>query len=208
MQVSAEVRWFWSATLPPRIDAWFRDAPSPDPAKNVPVEERTDVYFADPDQAELGLKLRGGNKGVEVKGLVAVIPGGVTVEPFAGPVEVWTKWVSGLQGFDPPRAIEVDKKRRLRKFDTTGGSPVEIPPAEIKRRTDEKRLPARGCNVELTAVTAGGILWWTLGFESFGSLETVAGDLRAVADGLAGSLPPEVPMGLRAGYPAWLGSFK
>jgi hypothetical protein len=80
------------------------------------------------------------------------------------------------------------KRRWLRKFATDGHVPVEI-----ARDANEKPVtgspPARGCNVELTEVRIGS-LWWTLGFESFGSIHTVEADLRAVARSSPGSAVP------------------
>ena len=62
------------------------------------------------------------------------------------------------------------------------------------------------CNVELTRIEipANGQTWWTLGFESFGTITTVAEDLRSTAETLAARHPPGLGDGLLASYPAWL----
>ena len=63
------------------------------------------------------------------------------------------------------------------------GSTEETSLGADEKPLDERRsLPALGCNVELTEVTlASGKVWWTLGFESFGTIQTIENDLRAVA---------------------------
>ena len=59
--------------------------------------------------------------------------------------------------------------------------------------------------MELTQVSLlNGEVWWTLGFEAFGTIRTVENDLRAVATILVARRPPELGDGLLASYPAWL----
>jgi hypothetical protein len=43
---------------------------------------RRDVYLYDPEQTELGIKARGLKPGLEVKGLVALLPDDVPDGPF------------------------------------------------------------------------------------------------------------------------------
>src|SRR4051794_7060617 len=95
MQVSAEIRWFWTKQAP-HFAAWFLDSNYfPCPAGGG-SRTRTDIYLRDPSQAELGLKRRGNKdeSGVEVKVLVAVMRNSLTGEPFSGDVEIWTKCAS------------------------------------------------------------------------------------------------------------------
>ncbi|MFI5324398.1 MAG: hypothetical protein ACHQ6U_12935, partial [Thermodesulfobacteriota bacterium] len=81
----------------------------------------------------------------------------------------------------------------------------EIPLGSDESPSEGKQWPARGCNVELTEVSLeNGDIWWTFGFEAFGTISTVEKDLRAVADLLSSRRPPVMPEGLRASYPAWL----
>jgi len=98
------------------------------------------------------------------------------------------------------------KVRWLRKFDTAAPLPQEIPLGEDEMPLDEQLpLPALGCNVELTQVKLSeGEIWWTFGFEAFGTIQTVENDLRAVVTTLAARQPPNMQMELRASYPAWL----
>ena len=84
MQVSAEIRWFWKGVLPPELLVWFQRAERHSCAGGG-GSVRTDAYLRDARQSELGLKLRGGKKGVEIKGLVAVIADGCQASPFIGP---------------------------------------------------------------------------------------------------------------------------
>jgi hypothetical protein len=71
MEASAELRWFWQGAEPAALQQWFSDAELHDCAAGGGCL-RTDTYLFDPQQAELGIKLRGNKTGVEVKGLVAV----------------------------------------------------------------------------------------------------------------------------------------
>lgn len=202
MQVSAEIRWFWHNTPPPTLEHWFR---SPDPhglgagGGNL----REDEYFRDPGQGELGLKRRGGKPGIEVKGLVAADWSTLAAAPFTGRVELWTKWTS--EPLKVTSTILTKKTRWLRKFDTAGAHPTEIELNEEEKPKDGRALPDLGCNVELTKVELlDGDIWWTLGFESFGTVNTVAASLQAAAATLAARKPPAINDGIVASYPVWL----
>jgi hypothetical protein len=202
MPISAEIRWFWPTTPPPGLQDWFCTAAHhPCPAGGGLV--RVDEYLLDPQQAELGVKRRGGKTGVEVKALVAAAASDVAARPFLGPIELWTKWTSGRLELAANTTVTTQKRRWLRKFAT----PLQEIPLDEKEwpRADTLPLPPRGCNVELTQVTLpDGAVWWTLGFEAFGSVRTVEDDLRAAAAELAARRPPELGEGLLKSYPAWL----
>jgi hypothetical protein len=205
MPVSAEIRWFWPTSPPPRLQDWFCD-PASHPCAAGGGLTRSDEYLRDPQQAELGLKCRGGKKGVEVKALVAARASDVAAPPFAGPIELWTKWTSERLDLPDGSTLTTQKRRWLRKFATTSTAPQEIALNEKEQpREEDQPLPPRGCNVELTEVSLPhGDVWWTLGFEAFGSIRTVEDDLRAVATELAARRPPEFGNGLLLSYPAWL----
>ena len=202
MQVSAEIRWFWRSAPPTGLEDWFCKAES----HGCPAgggKARVDEYLRDLSQPELGLKRRGGKKGVEVKGLVAVLWSGLVAAPFAGPVEIWGKWTSETLELIP--VVSVEKLRWLRKFDTSSSWPLEIPLNDEEKPIDMRPLPTLGCNVELTQVKLpdGGV-WWTLGFEAFGALSTLANDLQAVSTVFASRQPPALGEGWRTNYPRWL----
>ncbi|MEO8036821.1 MAG: hypothetical protein ABI837_20480 [Acidobacteriota bacterium] len=203
MQVSAEIRWFWSGDAP-GVAQWFRSTALHALAAGG-GGERTDEYLADPSQNELGIKLRGGKKGVEVKGLVARLPIALAEGPFGGPIELWTKWTSPALELKPEVRIAVVKERYLRKFDGALATPQEIALGGNEKPIGAVTLPDRGCNVEFTSVRVGsGPTWSTLGFEAFGTLDTVESDLRRVAALLATRQPPSLAGATLASYPTWL----
>jgi len=211
MQVSAEIRWFWRTTPSPDFEAWFREAtPYSCPAGGGQL--RTDEYLRDPNQDELGLKRRGDKPGVEVKGKVAIMERGLAAEPWVGPIELWTKWTSKTLKLDSASTVTTEKVRWLRKFDTSGLIPEEIPLNDKELPVDAKRqLPSQGSNVELTQVkllnSEAGEVWWTFGLEAFGTIQTVEDNLRKVADALAARRPPSVGEAELASYPLWLARY-
>jgi hypothetical protein len=120
-------------------------------------------------------------------------------------MELWTKWTTEIFQLEPKLTIPVKKVRWLRKFDTTLPVAAEVPLDSKERPLARIPLPARGCNVELTQIDMpDGQTWWSLGFESFGTIQTVAKDLEAAAIMLAERCPPPFKTGLLASYPSWL----
>src|SRR4030095_7381555 len=116
MQISAEIRWFWRDVAPASLEQWF----SSTKVHSCPPgggNWRDDAYLKDSAQVELGVKRRGSKPGVEVKGLVTVLPAHLNAEPFEGPIELWTKWTSELLQLPPHLIILTKKQRWLRKFD-------------------------------------------------------------------------------------------
>jgi len=205
MRVTTEIRWFWPFHPPPGLENWFRQ-PDRHGCAAGGGGTRQDEYLLDPTQTELGVKHRDGMAGVEVKGLVAVLEARLDIPPFAGPIELWTKWGFAPLSLKEDATIVTAKQRWVRTFDTTSAPPVEIALGRNEQPLDQHRpLPGRGCNVELTKVTLpGDEVWWTLGFEAFGSLATVVNDLKAAAAALAACEPPNLGDAQQASYPAWL----
>jgi len=207
MLVSAEIRWFWRDASPLGLRDWFESAEVHGcPVGGGDEEPRPDAYLRDASQQELGIKARAGNS-IEVKGLVAVIWNGLPSGPFAGPIEIWTKWSAPALTLNAATTIGTRKTRWLRKFNTAGAIPAEIPLNKKEQPADDKiEPPDLGCNVELTEVKTSSEVWWTFAFETFGKLTTIQNDLQAVTSVLAARNPPGLGTPLLASYPAWLQS--
>jgi hypothetical protein len=200
--VSAEIRWFWQKA-PDGLVAWFQGGQAhPFPAGGG-ATPRTDLYRRDASQTEVGIKLRGNKPGWEVKGLVARLSP-LADAPFTGEPEVWTKWTVDGLAVDARDVLATTKLRWIRKLAMDGETPREVRIGADEQPVSGEDAPDRGCQVELTQVVVGAETWWTLGFEAFGALSTVEGDLRAAASTMAGRRPPPLGGGRLAGYPAWL----
>ncbi len=203
-QVSAEIRWFRESASPPGLEAWFLSGDVHGGiAAGGGVTPRTDLYRRAGGQTELAIKARGNKPGHEIKGLVATLSP-LASAPFVGAVELWSKWsVTGL-AFDRSELVATDKLRWIRKFDTETARPVEVPIGPDESVLPTHSTPKRGCQLELTRITVEGATWWSLGFESFGSVATVERDLRETAALVAKRNPPSLGAGMCASYPAWL----
>lgn len=207
MQVSAEIRWFWRDVPPPNLEEWFRDA-TQGTCSPGGGEKRVDDYLCDHNQSELSVKRRGGKTGVEVKGLVAAQWSKVAANPFVGPIELWTKWSSEVLDLGSGSTIRIEKIRWLRRFDTGKQPPEEIPLDSKEKALAGQDFLEFGCNVELTRIKLpNSEIWWTLGFESWGTIQTLDEALRAVAMTLAARQPPRLETGFLASYPAWLKNY-
>lgn len=205
MHVSAEIRLFWHEEPPRGFKEWLLGT-GPHGTAVGGGNTRVDEYLSDPEQSELGLKVRGDKTGVEVKGLIAVIRDDLRVSPFRGPIELWAKWTSEVLQFNSVPTVSTEKQRWLRMFDTSMITPVELPLDSDEQPLRGQLLPVRGCHVELAKVRLLPTedIWWTYGFEAFGTLETVENSLRAVAKVLAARHEPALGHPLVASYPAWL----
>jgi hypothetical protein len=212
MQLSAEMRLFWRDRAPDRLEAWFRDKASHGSDAGG-GGERTDKYVYDATQVELGIKQRDAKPGAtpsyEVKSLVAASWSRLTSGPLAGCVELWTKVSAKALILDEKLLVPISKVRWLRKLETAGVDPVEIPLNDREQPIDEQRrgagLPTLGCHVELTKVTnANGDVWWTFGLEAFGHLKTIEDDLVATVQLMVARGLPSLDNGLALNYPAWL----
>lgn len=171
----------------------------------APARERTDRYFVDAWQSELGIKNRGGTSGIEIKGLVAAPVAEMCRAPFVGPVDLWTKWAASGIELDADRVIDVAKRRWQRAFDATTRTPVDVSELIPAWFRGTIAPPAQGCNVEITRVAVDGQgVWWTFGFEAYGRLDSVVADLDAVAEIMAGRDAPPLHAAMCQSYPAWL----
>lgn len=204
MQLSAEIRLFWFDHKPAALESWFMDE-GVHAMRPGGGEVRTDVYLRDENQIGLGVKTRGKNSGVEVKGLVAVPGDTVRFDSYEIPIEIWTKWPSEKLGFDTNRGIVVQKRRWVRKFDTAQARIVEVPLDSKERPANGAAFPDVGCNVEWTEVEIQSVeTCWTLGFESFGTLRDVENSLRSVVRMMGERNPPHAPGAMGLSYPAWI----
>jgi hypothetical protein len=207
MQISAEVRWFWQGTGPPMLQEWFMDARFHEHTAGG-GSVRTDAYLPDPQQAELGIKLRGNKSGVEIKGLVAVAREVCSDAPFVGSIEVWGKWSSKELRLSDAALIIVSKHRWLRKFSTDGAQVREIALDAQELPIDKNHSPTEGCDVEYTEISIdGSSSWVTLGFEAFGTLDTIVANLHRVTAHVSRRRPPAFGNAWCASYPVWLQRF-
>ena len=206
MKITAELRWFWRAGdvgLDQAAGAWFAQLGPDRPA----LIARTDLYALESNQGELGIKMRGGNPGLELEGLVARLAP-ITVGPLRGVPELWAKWTSrSLQA--PARTVSVRKTRRLRKFAWLEGRFEELP----RGATGESlagQLPVSGCDIELTFVEVElareVAAFWTIGFDAFGSRGAVEPILRAAVERVA-ARAPDLGEPFALGYPRFLAQF-
>ena len=198
---SAEVRWFWNNICPQQVHDWFFKTGLPPGGGHA----RTDRYLFQPNTAEIGIKERGDTPGLQVKGLVATRQS-PPLAAIASHIEIWCKWSCTI-----PRSIFTDevvvtKTRWLRQFDTSKPGAIEIP-----LNSDEPgySLPVEGCNVELTEVRIlnRSDVWWTLGFEAFGDVDTVPMNLTRVLLPEKSNLASIVSSGTVLNYPGWLLKF-
>jgi hypothetical protein len=204
MQLSAEVRWFWQGPVESGLKEWFlQGLGQSEPGGGL---ARLDEYLQQKDQIELGLKKRGNKKGVEVKGLIAVVPSRVTAGPFTASVQLWSKWTSEELILDHLPLISIQKTRWLRKYAVHNDSLQEIELEQNETPKAGQHLPRSGCNVELTKVLIGsGPIWWTFGCEAFGiSLTDVTDTVVKFMSVVLAKNSPSVKPGIEASYPAWL----
>ncbi len=201
MKPSAELRWFWPDGVNSTWVSWFRSADVHGCAAGG-GEDRCDEYLRDVIQDELSVKRRGNPALVEVKGLVIDAWTSLDISPFSAPIQLWCKWPTHALELPPERTIVIIKQRWLRKFAERG---AELPLGPHEAPLGATAIPDVGCNVELTRIRlANGPIWWTLGFESFGPIETLQESLSIAAATLAMRRTPAIGAGQRLSYPAWL----
>lgn len=201
MDASAEIRYWWDTAVPEAVRSWFHGMPVPAGGG----AERADVYLLDPAQTELGIKLRGGAPGAEIKGLVSVFPP-LAAAPFDGRVELWAKWTSPNLRLDKRRTLTARKTRWLREYETRAGVAREVALGRDETPAGgAPRLPS-GCNVELTRVLIDGRSgeWWTLGVEAFGDIGDVRENLGVTLRHLVAAETPGLAGAVQGGYPSWL----
>lgn len=225
MQPSMEVRWFFEipvlsgqspqdAQIPTDVQTWFSDGATglPKGAEFIDAEKRPDTYLSLPDSSDLSVKVRDGKK-VEVKRLHADL--GVRTWPngVEGRVEQWVKWsfvlaekndrgeVIARPDITAPAGswLVVEKWRQLRKFEVKVGDNVAA--------VVVSSFPPEGCNLEITRLEYANRVWWSLGLESFGELETVEKNFNLVMSYVPLDFPGFSMLNAEHSYayPAWLG---
>ena len=201
MLLSAELRWFWQGRCPQPVYDWFFKSGLP-PGGGL---SRVDKYVPQRGEAEISLKRRGDKPELEVKGLVTTRRAS-ELEPLAPHIEIWCKWSCTIPGLSLTDEVAVTKTRWLRKFDTSKYVRSEIPLDANEKPKVGHSLPAQGCNVELTEVQMAGHagVWWTLGFEAFGDLDSVSTNLTLTLMPEKAVLERIVASGAFVSYPAWL----
>jgi hypothetical protein len=198
VRLTAEVRWFWEGAPPSSFQEWFVNA-GPNWAVLGDCQTRTDEYLVDSSQRALGIKKRGGQEAVEIKGLIESREATAELAGCVSPIELWAKWLSSALALDSAALIKVRKRRWMRKFRLVTGAAVEC--------TGSTEARTSGCDAELTLLAVDGSAWWTFGLEAFGDLEQVENDLAVTVAVLADRNPPALPWGEAKSYPRWLASF-
>ncbi len=164
--VSLEVRWIHPGGLPAvlveRLEPFGEG-----------IELREDRYLTDPVLPDVSVKIRGGVQ-LDVKAFRhspgrLSLPGGTR-----GRLELWEKWTFLLASVPQPLIdaaawTRVEKARRRRSFAMVDGGLVERPLADAE---------SPGCSLELTEISIDGAIWWTLGLEAIGPLDTLHRDLQ------------------------------
>lgn len=212
------MRWFLGPAETARasaFDTWFLSGRTP--AGGRADRARQDLYVRDEETEALGVKAREGKSGLEVKALVDPAFCELRLGGRVARVEVWTKVTSKALLVPPgPEATRaVRKRRRLRKFDTTGPVAIEIALGAGASGEDplSGEKPARGCNVEWTALEmAGSPAGFTFALEAFAvdaGLEPLREALEKTLAAL-GTTRPGMPAlddaWIELSYPRWVGT--
>ena len=162
--MTVEVRWINPGSVPEAMVAWL--GPFDDR-----IERRVDRYLVDPSVSDLGVKIRDSVQ-FDVKARRGSL--GKLQRPGAvrGRVELWEKWSFPLHpGVLPPADaagwVAIEKARRRRSFEVDRGEVVERPLSAAKEP---------GCTIELTEISMGPDLWWTLDIEAIGSRAVARGE--------------------------------
>jgi hypothetical protein len=167
--VTLEVRWIHPGRLPAvlveRLEPFGEG-----------IELREDRYLTEPALPGISIKIRGG-AGLDVKAFChspgrLSLPGGTR-----GRLELWERWSFPVAAVPQPLVdaaswTRLEKRRRRRSFGPAEHGLAERPLADAA---------SPGCSLELTEVIISGAVWWTLGLEAVGPLETLHRDLQAAA---------------------------
>ena len=219
---SAEVRWFWRKEPPTELKDWFHDPLVHGCPPGGGPPSRDDIYLIT-ESDELGIKVRGvkgrnsDGTGVraplELKGKVGEHRQTEGPGPSPDPIQLWCKWTVPGIDLGQARTCRVSKTRWLRRFETSGNAPVEVPLGREETPLDHRvgpQFPVRGCNVELTEVRLDdGQVWWSFCIEAYGEMGTVVKDMRSTTDLMyrRGNFP-DLSTGSLFSYPEWLAQLR
>jgi hypothetical protein len=211
MQPSMELRWFIQGGLTEDLNGWFDTSALVSHAEEKfkpSIEERQDTYLSLVHRTELGIKLRKGER-IEIKERLHDRGIQAFSAEVQGRVEQWVKWsfMLGAEDRNPPNIslpvdawTDVQKKRKSRKFAVYPANYV----VEVEPNGNPENVP-EGCNLEVTELLVRNQVWHSLGFEAFGSIGTVEGNLLLVVkEVLLHSRFPAMKAGDSFGYPVWL----
>jgi hypothetical protein len=160
MQISAECRWFTdNRTVGESLKTWFLN-PAIHGQSGRADDHRADCYLLDPGQKELGIKRRGSNSGVEIKGLVYVDHTPLRCGSLTACIERWAKWTSATLDLAAFRTVAIRKTRWLRTFDTSNGEAAEIQIDGNKQSATNQDPLTQGCNVEVTEIEEASSTWF------------------------------------------------
>ena len=191
-RVTAEARWFWSGSIPERLQNWFMG--SDHWSRHQSDETRVDEYVRH-TQKDLGIKRRHGL--VEIKGLIASDRRAVTFANCESPITLWSKWSSRALDLSTSPLVPIRKHRLLRRFVHERAGMLESDAGNPR--------PANGCDFEVTALEGpDGSPWWTLGFEASGPFQEIELNLAVTAALVGDHRPPDLNPGIAQSYPAWL----
>jgi hypothetical protein len=104
----------------------------------------------------------------------------------------------------------IQKTRWIRTYDTSRAAIVEIPLQADGKPLNGQPLPQQGCNLEISKIQIAEEprQWWTLGFEAFGDLDSVPGNLLKTTQFLIAHSFPLPICGEFLNYPSWLAQTK
>ena len=170
---SWEVRWICPGALSAWMIEWFAGLVGE-------VESREDTYLVGRRIQGVSVKIRG-DALLDVKVATKGRNHGVLDVPgrARGRIQSWRKSSFPIAIVPPamevtsPDWVRVGKMRRIGRFGFANGRPTANDAEHVE---DEAT-----CAVELTEVTRGDQLWWTLGFEAAGNPAAVTAAIEATA---------------------------
>ena len=205
---TCELRWFASGPLPPEVEDWFTGADFVGTR-----EHRRDLYQLT-GLSDVGVKRRSGRT-VEAKIRMAVGPRMAIGDGLEATFDRWRKWrPSQGDAIWPTRQarwVPVDKTVLTRTFaDTASGHAGNGGTSTDSGHggDDVAAAMVAGCDVELAAITIGGLEAWTFGLEAFGPQAQRGRAAITAWEQVVAEVGRPRDLGSRFdladGYPAWL----